>query len=66
MSRTKDIVMESSMNPLKYGYCHYFGLTGAADKAMAMYDYMHDNFEGGDDDEMYTIWAEMTWNREYC
>jgi hypothetical protein len=38
----------------------YFGLTGVADKAIAMYNFMHDN-EGE-----LTMWEEMIWDREYC
>ena len=60
ISRKKDIVFETSVNPLKNGYCHYFGLTGVADKAIAMYNFMHDN-EGE-----LTMWEEMIWDREYC
>jgi hypothetical protein len=62
MSRNK-------MNPLKdSGYCHYFGLTGVADKAIAMYNFMHDNCGEYDKDEpkMTTQWAEMEWPRGYC
>jgi hypothetical protein len=70
MSITKDVVFETSHNPLDNGYCHYFGLTGVADKAIAMYNFMHDNYEdseGGEDEPtMTTVWAEMTWVREYC
>jgi hypothetical protein len=69
MSRKMDVVFETLQNPLKNGYCHYFGLTGVADKAIAMYNFMHDNYgERDEDDEhdMTTSWAEMTWVREYC
>jgi hypothetical protein len=59
ISRKKDIVFETSVNPLEHGYCHYFGLTGVADKAIAMYNFMHDNYE-------LTMWEEMTWVRDYC
>ena len=64
LSRSKDIVFETSGNPLKNdGYCHYFGLTGVADKAIAMYDYVHDKYGT---DEMGTTWEEMSWSRLYC
>jgi hypothetical protein len=62
MSRKKDVVFETSANPLEDGYCRDFGLTGVADKAIAMYNFMHDNY--GEDE--LTIWAQMTWSREYC
>jgi hypothetical protein len=62
-SRNKDIVFETSCNPLECdGYCHYFGLHGRADKAIAMYDYMLDA-EGVRDPD--TIWAEIGWVREW-
>jgi hypothetical protein len=68
MSRKKDVVFETSQNPLNNGYCHYFGLTGIADKAIAMYNFMHDNNVECDKDEpdMRTMWEEMVWIREYC
>jgi len=70
MSRTKDVVFETVLNLLDGGAYHYFGLTGVADKAIAMYNFMHDNYEECDDSEdepaMTTIWATMTWGREYC
>jgi hypothetical protein len=69
MSRKKDVVFETSQNPLTNGYCHYFGLTGVADKAIAMYNFMHDNYDreyNEDKPDMTTIWAEMLWDREYC
>ena len=59
-----DLVFETPCNPLTDGgYCRYIGLTGIADKAIAMYDYMHDKYES---DEMGTIWEEMSWHRDYC
>jgi hypothetical protein len=67
LSRSKDLVFEASCNPLTAnGYCHYFGLTGIADKAMAMYDYMHDNHSRRESDERGTFWEEMSWSRDYC
>ena len=70
MSRKKDVVFETSRNPFKNGYCHYFGLTGVADKAIAMYNFMHDNCgerdEDSDEPDRTTRWEEMTWSREYC
>jgi hypothetical protein len=67
LSRSKDVVFEASCNPLKQGICHYFGLTGVADKAIAMYNFMHDNYNDcGEDDEIATFWTEMSWGREYC
>jgi len=70
MSRTKDVVFETSQNPLVDGFCHLFGLTGVADKAIAMYNFMHDKHEEFDTSEaesaMSTLWEEMTWDREYC
>ena len=69
MSRTKDVIFESLGKPLEHEYCLYFGLTGVADKAIAMYNFMHDNHEEFDDSEdepaMKTMWAQMTWGREY-
>jgi hypothetical protein len=57
------------VNPLNDGYCHYFGLTGAADKAMMMWDFMYDKHRwdrGSEEGEMATVWDEMIWEREYC
>lgn len=65
ISRTKDIVIETSNNPLEEdGYCQHFGLTGVADKAIAMWEFMHYKFEeqyGG----MPTIWVTMLWSRDW-
>jgi hypothetical protein len=68
MSRTKDVVFETSRNPLECaGVCHYFGLTGVADKAIAMYKFMYDNHESKIGEvPVTTTWEEMTWSREYC
>jgi hypothetical protein len=67
LSRSKDIVFETSCNPLtNNGYCHYFGLTGVADKAIAMYDYVHDGYSIEESDETGTFWDEMSWSRDYC
>jgi hypothetical protein len=68
MSRSKDLVFETSCNPLtanSNGYCHYFGLTGVADKAIAMYNFMHDRHSRSSD-EIGTIWEAMSWGRDYC
>lgn len=65
MSRNKDIMFETSCDPLdprSDGYCHYFGLHGCADKAIAMMDYLCDE-EGVRDPE--TIWAEAVYYREW-
>jgi hypothetical protein len=41
LSRTKDIVIETSCNPLQQeGYCHYFSLHGRVDKAILMFNFM--------------------------
>jgi hypothetical protein len=69
ISRTKDIVIETRVNPLNDGYCHYFGLTGAADKAIMMWDFMYDKNRGdrgSEEGEMATVWDEMSWDRGYC
>lgn len=67
MSRKKDVTFETSQNPLNNGYCRYLGLTGVADKSIAMFNFMHDNYGEGDEDkpDMTTMWADMTWSREY-
>jgi hypothetical protein len=65
LSRKKDIVFETFMNPLKRGSCLYFGLTGVADKAIAMYNFVHDNAEEYMEDGR-TYWADLTWERIYA
>ena len=67
MSRTKDVVIETVLDPLaEDGYCHFFGLTGAADKAVAMYNFMHDKHDDSDDaPAMTTIWTTIGWGREF-
>lgn len=65
MSREKDVVFETSCNPADPGtdgYCHYLGLHGCADKAIAMYEYLRDR-DGVRDPE--TLAAEMAWYREW-
>jgi len=44
------------------GYCHYFGLTDIADKAIAMYNFMYDNGKHRNEDDL-TMWEEMGWSR---
>jgi len=64
MSRAKDIVFETSINPLEWheeGYCGYFGLHGSAKKAKDMYQYMYDGGRQRTDAE----WEEMGWVREW-
>ena len=68
LSRSKDIVFESSMNPLIEGHCHYCGLTGVADKAIALFNFVHDNFVIGrdmPDSEIGVYWEELEWGRGY-
>jgi hypothetical protein len=68
MSRTKDVVLETSYNPIGgrklAGFCQYLGLTGVADKAMAMYEFMYSHKSDSEEDEfdMTTRWAQMTWD----
>jgi len=68
MSRSKDVVFETSFNPIVDGQCHYFGLTGIADKAIAMYNFMHDHYITftNDEDEYDSYWEDVTWDRVYC
>jgi len=64
LSRSKDIVFEALNDPLKRnGHCHYFGLTGVADKAVAMYNFMRRNRRKSD--EIGTYYAAMSWDREF-
>ena len=67
MSRTKDVVIETVLDPFaEDGYCHFFGLTGVADKAVAMYNFMHDKYDESDDaPAMTTIWTTIGWGREF-
>jgi hypothetical protein len=66
LSRSKDIVFETSSNPLKRdGYCHHFGLTGISDKAIAMYNFMHDHHTEEETSDMGTHWEDMCWDRQY-
>lgn len=78
ISRTKDIIFETEHHPLSPkggGYCHSLGLTGNANKAIAMYNFMHDNyadsypedFDNSEDEPVVTTrWEAMEWGREYC
>ena len=68
LSRSKDIVFESSTNPLNDGYCHYFGLTGVADKAIALYFFVCDHYVHFDDqseDKIGVHWADLGYGRDY-
>src|SRR5260221_10629106 len=67
MSRTKDLVIETEMDPLANdGYCHLFGLTGVADKAVAMYNFMQDKHDDlVDAPAMTTGWTKVGWVREF-
>lgn len=67
ISRTNDVVMETLSHPFaRDGYCHLFGLTGVADKAVAMYDFMHDKYDDSDDaPAMTTIWTKIEWDRKF-
>ena len=67
LSRSKDVVFESFLNPLNDGCCHYFGLSGVADKAIVLFNFMRDNNGECEDrsDEIGTYWGDMSWEREY-
>jgi len=65
MSKNKDIVFETSRDPLdpqNDGYCHYLGLHGRADKAIAMMDYLCDKEKVRDPP---TIWEETAHSRQW-
>jgi hypothetical protein len=69
MSETKDIVFESTLNPLDREGNFLFGLTGAADKAYAMYYFMVDNEmvewrRNYEKNDLVTSWEELAWGRE--
>ncbi len=74
MSRTKDVVFETLLDPLDMmndGFCYCLGLTGVAEKVIAMYDFMYSNQKAErnsvSSEAMTTMWTEMSWDRrKYC
>lgn len=63
-STTKDIVFETMCDPrdpMRRGYCHYFGLTGRANTAIAMYRFLTQTVT----DEPETDWNQAGWLREW-
>jgi len=59
-------VFETYDDPLEQGgHCHYFGLTGAAEKATRMFEFMYNGHRvSAEHGDAKARWLKMDWCRE--